>query len=473
MNKAETPIVAAAISSVEVTNHFEETQPKDDMEVKKLQNEVQAAKRDTKRSKDKKVSPKIEKPQEIVAVVETVVARAEHAVDQYVPKESPKNAPAKDKQNKKKKNEQLVAIDEPEHINVNSMMMWLSRSDLTRGEIQILIDYLLNKQQDTIVNHSDWSDDILQKLRKQLADSERKLADEQEAAAGFQVKLREMRTELNNERQNNQKHLAAYVEELAAKKLELQTISQENHYITEKFNSEKQTLIGQVQQLQQLQQKLFQEKQNSSVDTTQKLAQLTEANAVLTQENYSKELVLNDLQEKFRTIQNENDLQLQELQRLVSHREQELQHMNAETQRLRADAACKEEYEKIFEMRNYELEQLKAQVNEQNTKANHLDDSSKVEIRNLQNALDSSRKELSVGKAQLAEKDSTLNTYKTQMDQQSSKISELEQQITESKEINNVSIFFSLSSISNTVKILRIEFKFVDISRNCFHVCGL
>lgn len=279
-------------------------------------------------------------------------------------------------------------------MSVNTIMSLLSKADLTRGEIQILIDYLLNKQQDNTSNHSDWSDDIVQKLKRQLAEKEKALAEEQESAFGFQVKLREMRAEINSERVQNQYKMNAFLEELNAKKMETQNLSQEIQFINDKHGNEKQALTN---QLQQLQSKLYMDKQ------------LSEANTVLTNENFSKNHIINDLQEKLNhSTQTIADLEqkLRDYEMILRQGEGEMGVLKNEMQRLHGDSvrnvADKEEYEKLLSMQKYELEQLRAQVAEQTAKSSHLDDSSKVEIRNLQNALDSSNTELQLCRADLA-----------------------------------------------------------------------
>lgn len=340
-----------------------------------------------------------------------------------IQKDSPKSLASKERLNKKKKNELIIQsrqmstiydfiteffpdkklhifstqsadLDQMDDMSVNTIMSLLGKAELTRSEIQILIDYLLNKQQDNTSNHSEWSDDIVQKLKRQLADKEKILAEEQESSAGFQVKLREMRAEINTERVQNQYKMNAFVEELNAKKMETQNLSQEIQFINDKYSNEKQALAN---QLQQLQTKLYLDKQ------------LSETNTVLTNENFSKNHIINDLQEKLNhATQTITDLEqkLRDYDMVLRQGESEMGVLKNEMQRLHGDnvqnVADKEEYEKMLSMQKFDLEQLRAQVAEQTAKSSHLDDSSKVEIRNLQNALDSSNTELQLGRADLA-----------------------------------------------------------------------
>lgn len=290
-------------------------------------------------------------------------------------------------------------------MGVNTIVSLLAKAELTRSEIQLLIDYLLNKQQDNTSNHSEWSDDIVQKLKRQLAEKEKALIDEQETAAGFQAKLREMRMEINTERAQNQYKLNAFVDDLNGKKMEIQNLTQEIQFINDKYTNEKQALTN---QLQQIQAKIFMEKQNVNQEQAQKLQQLTDANQLLTNENFSKNHIINDMQEKFnlsgKTI-GELEQKLRDYEMVLRQSENEIGVLKNEMQRLHGDnvrkIADKDEYEKILQMQKYDLEQLRAQIAEQNVKSNHLDDSSKVEIRNLQNALDSSNTEVQLGRNDL------------------------------------------------------------------------
>lgn len=375
-------------------NHFEEIQPKDDLEMKKQKNESDNAKhnkKDGKKNKNKKElpSPKIEKPNP--PAVENAVVEKEIAIA-----ESPKIQSVKEKHNKKKKFEPMIVAqhynDVGYDMNVNAMIGMLGKVDLTRGEIQILIDYLLNKQQDTIVNHSDWSDDIVQKLRKQLEEKDRELAEEQKVTIGFQNKFREMRAEIISERTNSQSKISNLTDELHAKKMEIQTIRQELTFQSEKFANEQKVMSNSIQQLQTA---LLKEKQTHSQEQNQ--------HQQLIDENYNKTQIINDLQEKFHQFQGEAtnkfaeyEQKLQEYDMIVRQNEGDLANLNADNQRLRSE-------EQMFARQKYDLEQLKIQVAEQSSKANHLDDSSKVEIRNLQNALDSSKKELSVCRTEFSD----------------------------------------------------------------------
>lgn len=298
-----------------------------------------------------------------------------------------------------------VASSAVDEINVNAIITLLGRSELTRSEIQILIDFLLNKQQDTInVTHSDWSDDIAHKLRKQLEEKDRILTEEQKASLALHQKLREMRAEWNGERIASVQKLNASAEELNALKLDLNQLQQDAQLASDRHAAEKQQLSTQVQHLQQ---KLFQEKNNQSQETAQKIQQLTDANALTAAELLSKNAIIQDLQEKFMRIRDESLKKIadyeQKFQEYVHKSESDVARLTAENQQLRAECQRKDEYEKLFAIQKYECESLEARLAEQNKATNQMDDNSKVEIRNLQNALDSTKAELTQRSTELTD----------------------------------------------------------------------
>ncbi|XP_075982579.1 uncharacterized protein LOC142980887 isoform X3 [Anticarsia gemmatalis] len=109
--------------------------------------------------------------------------------------------------NKKKKAEpnvlSLMAAGDSSGVNVAELVRVVREAALSRTEIQILTDALLNKHHDPLPEHSEWSEgpnDPMQKMKKQLADKEKALADEVEASQALHAKLKELRTSLNAER---------------------------------------------------------------------------------------------------------------------------------------------------------------------------------------------------------------------------------------------------------------------------------
>ncbi|XP_041970049.1 ribosome-binding protein 1 isoform X3 [Aricia agestis] len=117
-------------------------------------------------------------------------------------------APPQPAKNKKKKHEQnvsslIAAAGEGAAVGVSELVRAVRAAALSRTEVQILIDALLDRHHDPLPQHSDWTEgpnDPMQKLKKQLAEKEKALAEEVEASQALHAKLKELRTSLNAER---------------------------------------------------------------------------------------------------------------------------------------------------------------------------------------------------------------------------------------------------------------------------------
>lgn len=88
------------------------------------------------------------------------------------------------------------------------------------------------------------------KLKKQLAEKEKALAEEQEASQAFQNKLKELRTEYNAERSRLGQACRQYEETIMAKQTELQNLHARHRHVIDSHVSEKQALTQKIQQLQ-------------------------------------------------------------------------------------------------------------------------------------------------------------------------------------------------------------------------------
>ncbi|CAH2045319.1 unnamed protein product, partial [Iphiclides podalirius] len=88
-------------------------------------------------------------------------------------------------------------------VAVSELVRVVREAALSRTEIQILTEALLNKHHDPLPEHSEWTEgpnDPMQKMKKQLAEKEKALADEVEASQALHAKLKELRATLNAER---------------------------------------------------------------------------------------------------------------------------------------------------------------------------------------------------------------------------------------------------------------------------------
>lgn len=238
VNKNEVALVKD-VQVVEEANHFAEIHPKDAVEIHRsaVKEEVEKKHfRDTKRVKPAKVD---------------------------TPPVSPKNQPAKveEKPARKKRNEPSTsAVDSgsiqlvSDETGITPLIRELSRADLTRNQIQVLIDFLLNKQSDTLAHDpAEWTEgksDLVAKLKKQLQEKEAQLKNEQDALVGMQSKLKELRSEYNTEKVQFNAHLKANGENLQQSRLEVKNLQAEIRFLNDKHTSEKQSMRMSFNQLE-------------------------------------------------------------------------------------------------------------------------------------------------------------------------------------------------------------------------------
>lgn len=241
VNKNEPVLVKEAPVEIAV-NHFAEIHPKDAVEIHRSAIRDEPEKkhfRDTKKPKPVKVetppiSPKNQPPKEV--------------------------KPVEEKPARKKRSEPSTSVDSAavqlvsDETGITPLIRELTRADLTKNQIQVLIDFLLNKQSDTLAHDpSEWSEgksDLVQKLKKQLQEKEAQLKNEQDALSGMQSKLKELRTELNSDKVHFNANLKYNAEQLQNSKMEIKNLQTEIQFLTDKHNTEKQTMSSSFKQLQ-------------------------------------------------------------------------------------------------------------------------------------------------------------------------------------------------------------------------------
>lgn len=202
--------------------------------------------KEVKDGKDAKENKEVKDPQK-----ETPVKDVKEVVKETV---STAQLSTKESKKTKKKNDILAQIGgDKDAVNVSLLMLFIQKAELSRSEVQILIDQLLNKQMDNPSEHSEWTEgraDPVIKLKKQLAEKEKALADEREASIAFQNKLKELRAELNAERSRFSASARQYEETVNAKVTEAQTLHTRMQHILESHAAEKQGFARQIEQLQ-------------------------------------------------------------------------------------------------------------------------------------------------------------------------------------------------------------------------------
>ncbi|XP_043651683.1 putative uncharacterized protein DDB_G0271606 isoform X2 [Drosophila teissieri] len=330
VNKNETVAVKPPVNSEETPslNNFETKVPKDVVELKKQEQKERKEDNNNKQQSQKKIAGGNVSKKEKAAAVEAeapVVTKQIIKQQQQQQNGSPKtqhnqaNNKTKQQQQNKKQNqkETLTAKDlahaldkladhQNQTIGVNALMNVFSRAELNRSEIQILIDYLLNKQQDMPSSHSEWSDDICQKLKRQLEEKEKLLAEEQEASIGIQAKLRELRQEVNTERAQMHARNQAYIDKLQGKEQELSALNQELSSLNDKLTIERQQLTTLRREKQANSQDLVQ-LQRLQQDLAHKEKCLAEMTAFVNAETQQKNEVIQQQAQQVQALELQRD----------------------------------------------------------------------------------------------------------------------------------------------------------------------
>lgn len=407
VNKHEPVVVRENLVIEESANSFETKQPKDTVELKKHDKKdnnrkEKNGKKDKNVVVEKPITPATEQQQPPVVepIVQPQVAKELKQQDEKVRHGSPKAHAAnnatgsnKTKQQNKKQNKETAATKElvlaldkfsdSDTIGVSLLMNLFRRAELNRSEIQILIDYLLNKQQDTPATHSEWSDDICQKLKRQLEEKEKALIEEQETSIGILAKLRDLRAEINAERAQLNSTVKNYIETINSKEQQIVLLNQDIQALNEKF----------AQERKQFQAKLLLEKQNGSQDLFAQLQRLQ-------CESTHKDKCINDLTCLVNACNQANE----ELKQQISLLEQQ-----------------REELEQISNNRIVELENSKTLAIE-NTEL-------KLELHNLQNAHESIKADLTQTRQDLDARNTDLVETQNQLAALQAKNYELLQQL--------------------------------------------
>ncbi|XP_076259130.1 uncharacterized protein LOC143195656 isoform X7 [Rhynchophorus ferrugineus] len=203
-------------------NHFDVIHPKDELEMLHPNTKVDSRKTDSPIEEKKSERPvgnkKNKQKQENEKTVagptaiptEPVEKTKEEIIVSSMVSASQEPVPNAGKEKKKKKSDfhtkqQLTA-------ERDNLIHALRNAELSRSEVQLLIDLLLNKQLEAPAVIDEWTEgksDPVQKLKKQLAEKEKLLAEEQEVLVGVQTKLKEVRSEQLAERAQMQQKLRA------------------------------------------------------------------------------------------------------------------------------------------------------------------------------------------------------------------------------------------------------------------------
>ncbi|KMQ89599.1 ribosome-binding protein 1, partial [Lasius niger] len=327
---------------------------------------------------------------------ETPVKEVREVIKEVVVQQLSNKEPKKTK----RKNDILSQID-GDAINVELLMLCIQKAELSRSEIQILTNQLLNKQQDNpSLEHSEWTEgraDPVIKLKKQLAEKEKALADEHEASVAFQNKLKELRAEFNSERSRLLANVRQLEESLNAKITETQTSHTRMQHILESHAAEKQGFARQIEQLQtkvnddsaiihklqedqgqtqgHLQQELMAQRKQMEVQ----FAQMRENENALKTQMAQKHVEVQDLQNELQATCESSTAEIEMLrQQLVimqgqlMHSEGQLQHFKETSDRLQDVARQLEESHRAHADLDHRLKSAHRHEQELQKQANSL-----------------------------------------------------------------------------------------------------
>ncbi|CAK9822917.1 Ktn1 [Anthophora retusa] len=502
VNKDEPLVIVTELSSSQPplaeANHFDLIQPKDDLELirshskENLQHIAQSeavinkSPKETPTKSKKNVKDSIKKKDDSVKEEkkeekkETIINSNASSVNKDFTKEvkevkEQKETPVKDlkevakeitsstqttnKESKKtkKRNDILAQIGgDKDAVNVSLLMPLVQKAELSRSEIQILIDQLLNKQMDNPSEHSEWTEgraDPVIKLKKQLAEKEKAFADEHEANIAFQNKLKELRTELNSERSRLSANVRQLEDALNAKVTETQTLHTRMQHILESHAAEKQGFTRQIEQLQtkanenaaiihkmqedqgqtqgHLQQELIAQRKQMEVQFAQMRENENALKAQLAQKHVEVQELQSELQATCESSTAEIEMLRQQLglmQGQLMHSEGQLQHFKEAGDRLQDVARQLEESHRAHADLDHRLknahrheQELQKQVNslqsELNTVKTEANDASalKTELNKAQSELVKLKSELSVSLNEAKSEAAEITTLKMKL----------------------------------------------------------
>jgi len=222
---ASAAVESPASDASEPANHFEDSHPKDNVELKHS--------KETGKSGKAKAGKSVETPTE-VAVVEPVVVKevaftvgektaaapavtaasaANASVTASHPQQHQPSTPKKQQRKKGAgaKSDSLDNVDGADELllllgGTEKLLSAVRSVPLSAVELQAMIEVLLNRQQEAAGTvESEWMErggrlDPLGSLKKQLTDKEKALKEEQEVAQAYQIKLKTLGAEIATER---------------------------------------------------------------------------------------------------------------------------------------------------------------------------------------------------------------------------------------------------------------------------------
>lgn len=221
-------------------------------------------------------------------------------------------APAKKSKSKPKTTKDRDPIQG--EVSTKRLMEMVTASNLNSTEIQSLIDVLLNKQgENSQWKKSSSKGDTLELLKKQLQEKETQISEERQQSQNAANKLRELRDELQQEKQKLKNQQTNATSKINAQTKEIQALQARMQASHDSHALEVQTLQSQLHQLQDVM-------ASSSVGNVQRLqeenAQLKNASMRATQLTADKESLtteLTKLQQTYRHVKGELSTKVDQL----------------------------------------------------------------------------------------------------------------------------------------------------------------
>jgi ribosome-binding protein 1 len=249
-SESECVKITSIDSVIGSANHFEELQPKDDFELFRSVGGEERLKDDVEKNTDtstgtegdtqKQVHKKQQETVTVVSQKENNPPIITSSINGFIGNTG--------KEKKKKKSEfntlQQLAGD-TNSSNISILLNLVRKAELSRSEVQVLIDLLLNKQHEAPVVLDEWSEgksDPVQKLKKQLAEKDKLILEEKQIVASTQTKLREIRSEHQNEKtalqqiiHKKQKEVTQLDQQIQQLQTQIQEEVMKNHKLREEY----------------------------------------------------------------------------------------------------------------------------------------------------------------------------------------------------------------------------------------------
>nr|CAH7768422.1 unnamed protein product [Callosobruchus chinensis] len=344
------------------------------------------------------------------------------------------------KKKKKKKNDlnigQKLTAERDELINS------VRNAELSKSEVQLLIDMLLNKQLEGPNVVDDWNEDKTNpvvKLKRQLAEKERLLAEEKEALVGAQAKLREVRAE----RQTERTQFRALEEVLKVQQQEAHQMNQRLQVTTQKVNQLQTELNAEILRKR----KLLEDHASLQVQVQRyevSLAQVSETDAILV---------------KLRNDVEQFSAQNQQLQQIIAEKERQHQHCLMQLANMEKNLEQEKEIRMEIERNLEKALRMENEWKLEISKANTSLQQKFEEKRMLEHRLDQLQDDLRMMKNEKNDGSKIIAQLKFELQQlQDTRLKEGDQrQDDEQREVEFLNLTNELSSIKNELSSVKSE----------------